>query len=87
MDINKYKFYIQKTKYLGLIITPRGVEIDPNKIVAVKIQEAPILKKQFQRFLKFTNFYRRFIVKFSYMAKLFYELIKKQIDQYWNDKY
>jgi len=31
-DIDKYEFYIQKTKFLGLIISTSGIEIDPNKI-------------------------------------------------------
>jgi hypothetical protein len=35
IDIRKYKFEIKKTKYLGLIISDKGVRIDLNKVVAV----------------------------------------------------
>jgi hypothetical protein len=32
MDINKCKFSIKEVKYLGLIISMEGVNIDPNKV-------------------------------------------------------
>ena len=35
IDINKYKFYTKRTKYLGLIITPGGIKINLEKITAV----------------------------------------------------
>ncbi|EGZ67895.1 hypothetical protein NEUTE2DRAFT_74345, partial [Neurospora tetrasperma FGSC 2509] len=35
IDMNKYEFYIIHTKYLGLIITPGGIEIDLEKVKVV----------------------------------------------------
>ena len=35
ININKYEFYITRTKYLNLIITPGRIEINPVKIKAV----------------------------------------------------
>ena len=31
-DIKKYKFITTKTKYLGIIITLGGIEMDPKKV-------------------------------------------------------
>jgi hypothetical protein len=35
IDIEKCEFHTERTKYLGLIITPGGIEMDPEKVVAV----------------------------------------------------
>ena len=35
LDINKYEFNVIKIKYLGLIITIEGLEIDRAKIEAI----------------------------------------------------
>jgi hypothetical protein len=35
-DINKYKFNITSTKYLGFIINIDGIRTDPEKIIIVK---------------------------------------------------
>ena len=53
----KYKFHTQRTKYLGLIITPGGIEMDPKKIETVVNWEPLEHMKDFQTFLGFTNFY------------------------------
>jgi len=35
ININKFKFYSTKTKYLGLIISTNGITMDPKKIQAL----------------------------------------------------
>ena len=36
VDINKYKFEVQSTKYLGFIIKAgKGIRIDPKKVKAI----------------------------------------------------
>jgi len=35
-DVDKYEFYVQKTKILSLIISTDGIEMDPDKIQAVR---------------------------------------------------
>ena len=34
-DIQKYKFLVTKTKYLGFIISTEGLAVDPEKIQAI----------------------------------------------------
>ena len=61
----KCEFHTQRPKYLGLIITPGGIEIDPTKIETVVKWEPLRHLKDVQTFLGFTNFYRRFVLGYS----------------------
>ena len=58
VDVNKCKFSVKRVKYLGLIISTDGISIDPEKVQAILDWEAPILMKDVQAFLGFSNFYR-----------------------------
>jgi hypothetical protein len=35
IDIDKCDFHTKKTKYLGLVIMPGGIEMDPEKVSAI----------------------------------------------------
>lgn len=85
IDIGKCEFHTKKTKYLGLIITPGGIEMDPAKVEAVRDWEAPTNRRQLQRFLGFANFYRRFIRSFSSHTKPLHELTKKLAEWNWDE--
>jgi hypothetical protein len=76
IDIGKCEFHTKRTKYLSLIITPGGIEMDPDKVTAITTWEAPQTSRQLQRFLRFANFYRRFICYFSGLAQPLYELTR-----------
>jgi len=84
-DLDKCDFHTTRTKYLGLIITPGGIEMDPEKVTAITAWEPPTTKKQLQRFLGFANFYRRFIRDFSGVARPLYDLTKKTTEWRWDD--
>ena len=36
VDIKKSEFRIQRTKYLGFIISTEGIEVDPDKVAVVQ---------------------------------------------------
>jgi hypothetical protein len=57
LDINKCDFHTKKMKYLGLVIMPGGIEMDPKKVSAIASWLPPSNRKQLQRFLGFANFY------------------------------
>jgi hypothetical protein len=58
IDINKCEFHVQETRYLGLIITPDGIKMDPTKVQAIRDWEVPNSVNDVQVFLGFANFYR-----------------------------
>ena len=53
----KCEFSVNKTTFLGFIISEEGLEIDPEKVNAVLNWEAPKSVKDIQCFLGFVNFY------------------------------
>jgi len=54
---------------LGAVIEKRQVQIEQDKIKAVKRWKMPMKIKKVESFLGFANFYRRFIQNISYIAK------------------
>ena len=82
VDIKKCEFETTRTKYLGLIITSNGIEMDPEKVAAIVSWKRPSNLRELQRFLGFANFYRRFIKDFSNICKPLNNLLRK--DTPWN---
>ena len=68
VDIDKCEFAVQRVKYLGLIVTTEGIEMDSSKVEAIKSWQSPRSVKDVQAFLGFANFYRRFVHGFSNVA-------------------
>lgn len=61
----KCEFHATTVSFLGYIISAGQVNMDPQKLTAVRDWPAPENRKQLQRFLGFANFYRRFIRNYS----------------------
>ena len=85
IDIDKCEFETTKTKYLGLIVTPNGIEMDGDKVAAVTSWATPENLKDIQKFLGFANFYRRFIQDFSKITAPLNALLKKETPWQWTD--
>ena len=64
-NAEKCEFNVEKTTFVGFIISADGIEMDPAKIRAIINWEAPKSVKDVQCFLGFATFYRRFIHKYS----------------------
>jgi hypothetical protein len=77
VDIDKCEFHVQEVKYLGLIITPEGLNMDPVKVEAITNWLPCKSVKDVQSFLGFANFYRKFIRGFSLIARPLTEQTKK----------
>ncbi len=64
----KCAFHAQSVPFLGFIVSPEGVRMDPDKVKAVVSWSTPDSRQALQRFLGFANFYRCFIRNFSQLA-------------------
>ena len=69
VDIKKCEFLVIQTKYLGFIISIDGIEVDLEKVSAIKTWQYLKTVKGVQAFLGFCNFYRRFIAGYRTIAR------------------
>ncbi|KAH3680231.1 hypothetical protein WICMUC_000496 [Wickerhamomyces mucosus] len=88
INVTKSKFFQQKIKFLGKLITYKSINIDPEKIRALSLLTPPTTIKLIQSFLGLVNFNSRFIRDYQRKAKsLYYQLTKNAIwDQQAIDK-
>ncbi|KAK3540883.1 hypothetical protein QTP86_002978 [Hemibagrus guttatus] len=61
----KCEFHVTQVQFLGFIIKPGQIKMDPQKVQAVVDWPSPSSVKEVQRFLGFANFYCKFIRNFS----------------------
>ena len=89
LDILKCEFHVTEVKFLGLVVTPDGVKMDPKKVAQIKSWTKPKNGKDLKGirgFLGFVNFYRRFIKGFAKIARPLYNLLMKESPGIWDDK-
>ncbi|QRW10290.1 Retrotransposable element Tf2 protein [Ceratobasidium sp. AG-Ba] len=84
--LSKCKFFVKKVIFLGLVITPEGISMEEEGIKAIVEWGAPRKIKEVQAFLGFVNFYRRFIAKFSKIARPLHNLTKKDTKFEWTQE-
>jgi len=73
----KYKFHQTKIEYLGVILSQDSIKADPTKIKGVADWPEPRDRREVWQFLRFCNFYWRFILGFTKVAKPLTELMGK----------
>ncbi|XP_078787638.1 retrovirus-related Pol polyprotein from transposon 297 [Oryzias latipes] len=69
LSLEKCKLFQTSVRYLGHIVSERGVETDPEKIDALKSWPIPQTLKELRSFLGFAGYYRRFIQGYAAIAK------------------
>jgi len=77
LKIEKCEFHQKEVSFLGSIVSTNGIQMDPEKVKAVKDWPRPTNIKEVQAYLGFANFYRRFIKGYSLTAGPLFELTKK----------
>ena len=70
---------MKRTKYLGFIISTDGIEVNSEKISAVKSWQSLKTVKGIQSFLEFCNFYCRFIHDYEKIMKPLVNFIKMNV--------
>jgi len=72
----KRQFGVSEDSFLGFVITPDGVGMESDRISTIEDWPTPKSIGDVQVLLGFTNFYRRFIRKYSKVTLPLTELLK-----------
>ena len=75
--IKKCEFHTKKTDFVGFIIKLRQISIDLKKIEAIVNQQNPENVTGLRLFLRFCNYYQRFIINQLNKTEPFTKIIKK----------
>ena len=84
LNPKKCSLFGKEVKYLGHVVSEKGITTDPEKISAIRNWPVPQNKKQLRSFLGFCSYYRKFIKGFSLIAKSLFVLTENQVKFEWN---
>jgi hypothetical protein len=82
---SKCMFWIKEVPFLGHVVSPEGIAMDPSKVKEVLDWKPPMSVSEVQSFLGLVGYYQKFIPNFSKVANPITELLKKGNKYIWND--
>ena len=80
----KCEFHQSTVSFLGFIVSPGQLLVDPSKVKAVIEWPRPTTRRELQGFLGFSNFYRKFVRNYSTVAAPLTALTSSKMPFSWN---
>ena len=84
-NFHKSTFCMEKVVFLGFVISGKGIEVDEEKVKAIKEWPMPKSITEVRRFHGLSSFYRRFVKDFSIIAAPLTEIVKKNVAFHWSN--
>jgi hypothetical protein len=75
--LSKCSFYQRQIHYLGHIISKEGIDVDPEKVQAIREWPTPRNVAEVRSFMGLVGYYRRFIAGFSRISHSITSLKRK----------
>ncbi|GAU37187.1 hypothetical protein TSUD_30520 [Trifolium subterraneum] len=85
LNPNKCTFGVRSGKLLGFIVSQKGVEVDPDKVRAIREMPAPQTEKQVRGFLGRLNYIFRFISHMTATCGPIFKLLRKNQGIVWTE--
>ena len=85
LNLTKCKLFQLKTRFLGHIVSERGIETDPTKVRAVVDWPIPRNLTEARGFVALASYYHRFVVSFAEIANPIHLLTQKNRPLVWED--
>ena len=82
----KCKFAATEIEYLGHIISPKGLQVDPSKYSAIETYPVPKNVKNVRAFLGLAQFYRKYIKSFEQIGLPLNKLLRKDTKFKWTEE-
>ena len=86
LKVSKCNFFKKHIQYLGHLVSGEGIEPLPEKLEAVKEMPPPTTPKEVRQFLGLVGYYRKFVPKFSDIARPLTNLTKQDVPYEWTEK-
>ena len=80
---SKCSLRVSEVKFVGHIITDKGLKPDDSKIEAIRNMPSPTNRKELERFLGMINYLSKFLPNLSSVTAPLRELIKKENEWQW----
>ena len=87
LNPSKCSFGVSAGKFLGYIVTRRGIEACLDQIKAIRDLQPPRNRKEVQKLTGRVAALNRFISRSSDQCHLFYDILKKNKDFSWNSEH
>ncbi|GAU51810.1 hypothetical protein TSUD_415980 [Trifolium subterraneum] len=85
LNPNKCTFGVRSGKLLGFIVSQKGIEVDPDKVRAIREMPAPQTEKQVRGFLGRLNYISRFISHMTATCGPIFKLLRKNQGIVWTE--
>ena len=86
LNLNKCVFGASSRKFLGFIVSQRGIKVDPIKFQAIRDMSTPQTKKHIPSFLGKVNYIAHFTAQLTTTCDSLFKLLKKDTKIEWTDE-